>query len=107
MAANIIEGPAPSSSVFTLASGIGDELKRLLDVERLIAGRGPGDLLWGGESPSLVVVIEGMPWFGAVSCGIGDFDRMGGRVEGLKPELSSLRVRFGCCGGPEVALRRS
>lgn len=57
MAANMIEGPA-SSSVFTLASGMGDELKRLLDAERLTAGRGAGERVFG-EVPSSVAIMEG------------------------------------------------
>lgn len=60
LAANMIDGPAPSS-VFTFASGMGEELKRLLEAERLRGGRGAGDLDLG-EALSPEVMIEGMGW---------------------------------------------
>jgi hypothetical protein len=58
-AANMIDGPLPSSaSVITLASGIGEELNRLLEAERLMEGRKPGGLLFG-EASSPVSITDG------------------------------------------------
>jgi hypothetical protein len=56
--------PKSTDSVFTLASGMGDELNRLLEAERLIEGRRPGVLLLSktedcspsGDSPSTLVL---------------------------------------------------
>lgn len=89
MAANMMDGPAPSSE-FTFASGMGEELKRLLEAERLRGGRGAGDLLFG-EALSPDVMIEGV---GSRIVGVRPaevLDRAGGRGDGLITERFEVR----------------
>jgi hypothetical protein len=98
----MIDGPAPSS-VLTLASGMGEEVKRFLEAERLMVGRGPGDLLFG-DALSPVVMIEGIAWLGMEPWGVEDRDDAVGRADGLTPELrSSLVIRTSGCEGEESA----
>lgn len=61
LTANMMDGPAPSSTL-TLASGIGAELNRLLDGERLKGGRTGRVGLWGESSPPVVVMVGMFGW---------------------------------------------